>query len=39
MKRILLIAGAVLGLAVVLGLVYVADDDQVTGHKRRVSRR
>jgi hypothetical protein len=39
MKRILLIVVAALGVAVALGLVYVADDDRAMGSKRRIGKR
>jgi hypothetical protein len=38
MKRILLIVGATLGFAIVLGLLYVADDDRAMGSRRRLLR-
>jgi hypothetical protein len=37
MKKILLTLGGVLGIAVLIGLVYVTDDARVTGAKRRSS--
>jgi hypothetical protein len=34
MRRILLTVGAVFGIAVLISLLYVTDDDRVTGAKR-----
>jgi hypothetical protein len=38
MKKILLIVGAALGVTIMLGLLYVADDDRAMGSKRRLPR-
>jgi hypothetical protein len=38
MKKILLIVGAALGVTIMLGLLYVADDDRAMGSRRRLLR-